>query len=174
MASGDTLLEFFPEDGHPGDADFATFDTYLTTSADEPDAVVTVLDFDPGATEEYIYFRGVMPRHYDGGGLTLSIDWTSEATTGDVIWSAALKSTASGVNMLTAAFAAPNDSAAATTNGTARVKTTTTITFTDGADMDSVAAGEEFWIEFHRSSADANDTMNSNDAEFNSMEIQET
>ena len=70
MASGDTLVVFTPQHAAPGDADFATFDTILTATADEPDNVIPVLDFDPGATEEYTYFQGVMPRHYGGGGRT--------------------------------------------------------------------------------------------------------
>ena len=175
MASGDTLCVFDALSGVPGDADYATMDTILTTSADEPDSIVPVLDFDPGATEEYIYFRGRMPEHYGGGGVTVTISWTSEATTGNVIWSLAWKSfTAGADNVVTKAFAAPNDSSASATDATARDLNETTITFTDGADMDSVAAGEMFWLELHRSSADASDTMDSNDAEFHSMHIEET
>jgi hypothetical protein len=166
---------FTPRDGVPGDADFATLDTILTASADEPDNVIPVLDFDPGATEEYIYFQGFMPRHYDGGGLTVTLGWSSDATTGDVIWGVAFKSVTDDADDLDSkAFAAPNESAATTTATAAGELDYITITFTDGADMDSVAAGEVFWLEVHRSSADASDTLNSNDAELHFIEIQET
>ncbi len=175
MASGQALLYFDPTSGKPGDADYATRDTILTTSADEPDNVIDVLDFDPGSTEEYIYFRAVMPDGYSAAtGVTLTIDWTSEATTGDVIWSAAFKRFADSVNVVTTAFSAPNDAAALTTDGTARDVNVSTITFTAGADMASVVAGDSFWIEFHRSSADASDTMNSNDAELHGFWLKDT
>lgn len=175
MASGDTLVVFTPQMGVPGDADFATFDTILTASADEPDNVIPVLDFDPGATEEYIYFQGVMPRHYGGGGLTVTIGWSSDATTGNVIWSVAFKSVTDDADDLDSkAFAAENDSSADATASAAGEVAYTTVTFTDGADMDSVAAGELFWMEVHRSSADASDTLDSNDAELHFIEIKET
>ena len=175
MASGDTLCYFDALSGVPGDADFATLDTILSASTDEPDNVIPVLDFDPGATEEYVYFRGVMPRHYSGGGVTVTIGWSSTATTGNVIWSMAWKSVSDDADDLdTKVFAAENDSAADATASAAGEVAYTTITFTDGADMDSVAAGEYFWIELRRSSADANDTLDSNDAEFHFMEIRET
>ena len=175
MASGDTLCVFVATDGVPGDADYATIDTILTASTDEPDNIIPVLDFDPGATEEYIYFCGVMPRNYGGGGVTVTIGWSSDATTGNVVWSVAFKSVTDDADDLdTKVFAAENDSAADATASAAGEVAYTTITFTDGADMDSVAAGELFWMEVHRSSADASDTLNSNDAELHFIEIKET
>lgn len=176
MASGDTLCVFTPNAAVPGDADFATFDTILTASADEPDNIIPVLDFDPGATEEHIYFQGFMPRHYAGTtGVTVTLGWSSDATTGNVIWGVAFKSVTDDADDLDSkAFAAPNESAADATASAAGEVAYTTITFTDGADMDSVVAGELFWLEVHRSSADANDTLNSNDAELHFIEIQET
>lgn len=175
MASGDTLLVFTALNAVPGDADYATFDTILTASADEPDNVIPVLDFDPGATEEYAYFTGVMPRNYGGGGVTVTLGWSSDATTGNVIWGVAFKSiTDDADDVDSKVFAAPNESAADATASAAGEVAYTTITFTDGADMDSVAAGEYFWIEVHRSSADVSDTMDSNDAELHFIEIKET
>lgn len=175
MASGDTLLILDALDGVPGDADNATLTTILTASADEPDQVIPVLAFDPGSTEEHTFFRSVMPRNYGGGGLTVTIYWSSDATSGNVIWSLAFKSVTADVDDLDSkAFAAENDSAADATASAAGEITETTITFTDGADMDSVAAGEMFMLDLHRSSAAGGDTMNSNDAEFHCMEIRET
>lgn len=175
MASGDTLVVFTALHNVPGDADYATLDTFLTASADEPDSYVPVLDFDPGATEEYAYFYGVMPRNYGAGGLTVTLGWSSDATSGNVIWGVAFKSVTDDADDLDSkAFAAPNESAADATASAAGEVAYTTITFTDGADMDSVAAGEYFWLEVHRSSADASDTLNSNDAELHFIEIKET
>ncbi len=174
MASGDTLILFNAQCAQFPDADYATFDAILTASADEPDHVMPVLDFDPGATDEYCYFTGVMPRSYDGGGLTVTICWTSEATSGDCIWAVAFKSVSDDADDLDSkAFAAPN-SVTATTASAAREVDYATVTFTDGADMDSVAAGEMFVLEFSRTASSGSDTMTSNDAELHLIEIQET
>ena len=173
MASGDTLLIFTALHNEPPDADFATLDTILTTSTDEPDDYVPVLDFDPGSTQEYASFAAHMPRHYGGGGLTVTLIWTSEATSGDVKWDVAFKAFADSSNLLSSTYAAVN-TVTTTTDGTARDINTSEITFTDGADMDSVAAGEYFRMLVTRDGADAADTMNSNDAELISIEIRET
>ena len=132
MASGDALCVWRALDNEPPDADFATFDTILTTSTDAPDDVVPVLDFDPGATQEYAAFSAFMPNHYAGGGLTLTLVWTSEATTGNVKWDAAFKALADAAAMLAATYAAIQ-TVTTGTDGTARGINTSTITFTDGA-----------------------------------------
>jgi hypothetical protein len=175
MASGQTLRTFYPRSASYPDADAASLDWILTASTDEPDHLVPVLDFDPGATQEYAYWEDSMPSEYDGGGITLTFVWSSDATSGNVIWSAAFKSLSDDADDLdTKAFAAENDSAADATASAAGEVAYTTITFTDGADMDSVAANEMFHLEVHRSSADASDTMNSNDAELHMIIMTET
>jgi len=174
MSSGDTLLVLVPADAQPPDADLATFDEILTASADEPDQRILVLDFDPGSTEEYAYFAGVMPRHYDGGGVTVTIGWSSDATSGVCRWAVAFKSVTDDADDLDSkAFAAPNTVDATTASAAGEVDYAE-IAFTDGADMDSVAAGELFFLELSRNSSHANDTMNSNDAELHFIEIRET
>jgi hypothetical protein len=175
LASGDTLAVFFPYNSVPGDADSATLDTILTASADEPDNIIPVLDFDPGATEEYTYFPGFMPGNYDAGGFTVVIGWSSDATSGNVIWNLAWKSVTDDADDLDSkAFAAPNASAADATANVAGEVAYTEITFTDGADSDSVAANEYFWLELSRNSSNGSDTLNSNDAEFHFLVIKET
>ena len=174
MASGDTLAFWTALSNEPPDADYATFDTILTASADEPDDVVPVLDFDPGSTQEFASFTGFMPRHYDGGGVTLTIIWSSDATTGNVKWDAAFKSfTDDADDIDSKAYAAVNTVTVATAN-LAGEPDYATITFTDGADMDSVAAGEYFRLTLTRDGPDAGDTMTSNDAELWSIEMKET
>jgi len=173
MASGDALLVFTPHNNDPTDADFATLDTILTTSADEPDDVVLVLDFDPGATSEFASWVGVMPEHYASGGITLDILWTSEATSGAVVWEAALKNLGDAVAMLAATYAAKN-TVTTTTDGTARAVNTSQITFTDGADMDSVLKNEMFRLTIDRDGDAGGDTMNSNDAELIAVYMRET
>jgi len=173
MATTDALCVWRALDNEPPDADFATLDTILTTSTDEPDDVVPVLDFDPGSTQEFAAFSAFMPEHYGGGGLTLTLVWTSEATSGDVKWDAAFKALADSSNLLSSTYAAVN-TVTTTTDGTARDINTSTITFTDGADMDSVVKNEYFRLTITRDGADAADTMNSNDAELIAVYLTET
>jgi hypothetical protein len=174
MASGDTLCVFFANDNEPPDADYATLDTILVASADEPDDYIPVLDFDPGATNEHAEFGGFMPRHYGGGGITVTLIWSSDATSGAVKWNVALKSVTDDADDLdTKVYAAANTVTATTANAAGEADYAA-ITFTDGADMDSVAVGEYFRMRVTRDSADAADTLNSNDAELICVEIKET
>lgn len=172
MAAGDTLLTLSPMNGCPPDATFATLDTFAGGSS--PAENHPVLDFD-SSTAEYMDFYCVMPRSYAGGGLTLTFMWSSDATTGNVIWSAAFKSVSDDADDLDSkAFAAYNDATADATASAAGEVAYTTLTFTDGADMDSVAAGEMFILRIRRRADQAGDTMNSNDAELHAIEIRET
>jgi hypothetical protein len=173
MASGDSLLSWNALSNEPPDDAIATLDFILTTSTDEPDDVVPVLDFDPGATQEYAVFSAHMPAHYDGGGVTLILIWTSEATTGNVKWDAAFKRYADSTNLLSKTYAT-EQTATTTTDGTARDINTTTITFTNGTQMDSITVEELFHLLVTRDSADSSDTMNSNDAELISVYLKET
>jgi len=115
-----------------------------------------------------------MPRHYGGGGLTVTIGWmATSATTGDVVWDAALKSVTDDADDLdTKAFAAVNSATDTTASASGEVAYTT-VTFTDGADMDSVAAGEYFQFYLNRDANNGSDTM-TGDAELVFIEIRET
>lgn len=134
-----------------------------------------LLDFD-AASNEVAMWQGFMPRHYDGGGLTITTGVASaSATTGDMSWKIFLMSVTSNVdNLRTKNFAAPQENTevdAATTLGAEREFT---ITFTDGAQMDSIAKGEMFYILLMRDAQDGTNDDMAGDAEFVFMEIQET
>jgi len=173
MASGDSLLIFTPANGEFSDANFATIDSILTASSDEPDHIMPVLDFDPGAADEYIYFRGVMPQHYSGNGLKVIIGWSSDAVSGVCRWAAAFKSISDDADDLDSKVFASANTVDATTASAAGEVDYAIINFTDGADMDSVALGDFFILALSRNSSHANDTMNSNDSELHFVEIQE-
>lgn len=164
MASGDSLCVFVPAMSEPPASNYATFDTRNG---------VLVLDFND-TTDESVEFPGFMPRHYDGGGLTVTVGWmATTATTGNCIWDVAFKSVSDDADDLdTKAFAAVNSVTATTASATGEVDYAT-ITFTDGADMDSVAAGEYFRLSLNRDANNASDTM-TGDAELVFVEIRET
>ncbi len=174
MSTGDALCVWRAMDNEPPDADYATLGTILTASADEPDDVIPVLKFDPGATQEYAGFSAVMPEHYAGGGLTLTLMWASDAGTGNVKWDAAFKSFTVDVDDVDSKqYAAIQTATEATASAAGEIQYTD-ITFTDGAQMDSVAKNEYFRLTITRDSADAGDTMDSNDAELIAVYLTET
>lgn len=170
MASGDTLISWAANSNEPPSlaSSFATPDV-RGPNTDE----VSLLDFD-AATDENAIFGGVMPRHYDGGGVTVQLVWAaSTATSGNVVWNAAFsRFDHSGNDMDVDGFAAVNavtDAAEAPSGAVHYVD----ITFTDGADMDSVPAGEYFRLRVTRDANNGSDTM-AGDAELVAVEIRET
>jgi hypothetical protein len=163
MASGDTLLVFGPLNNEPPSSNPATLDMRN---------LHPVLDFDAGTNESAV-FTGVMPQHYDGGGVTVKIHYAmSSATSGDVDWDAAFERIGDQQQDIDSdSFAAVNSQDDTTVPGTSGLVDVVSITFEDGADMDSVAAGEAFRLKITRDAA--NDTA-AGDAELVAVEIQET
>ena len=166
MASGDTLCYFNALNNEPPASSFATLDTRNS---------IWVLDFDADA-DESAEFGGFMPRHYDGSGITVTIGWMATDTTvtpHNVVWNAAFKSVSDDADDLDSkAFAAANTATDAEASASGEVAYTT-ITFTDGADMDSVAAGEYFRLRITRDADNGSDTL-TDDAELLFVEIKET
>ena len=166
MASGNTLAVFTPYNSEPPSANYATIDLRN---------LHPVLDFD-GATDEEAVFTGILPRHYGGGGLTvyLHVMFTS-ATSGSAYWQAAFERMDDGTLDTDADSFASFKGAAGNPNGTSGVMTLVTITFTSGAEMDSLAAGEMFRLKIRR---DADGTAGTDDvatdAELVGIEIKET
>src|SRR5690242_10501892 len=78
MASGQTLCTWTAEGGASFPAtNYATFDTRNTHAC---------YDFD-ATTQESIYLRFVLPRHYGGGGITVYLHWAAtSATSGSGGW----------------------------------------------------------------------------------------
>lgn len=164
MASGDTLLVFRAWEAAFPTSNPATRDTRNNHR---------VLDYD-AATDETAYFEGVLPRAYDGGGLTATIVWmASTATSGNCVWNIGVeRHQDDAFDLDSDGFAANN----AVTAGAASASGETSydaITFTDGADMDSLAVGESFRIQVVRDANNASDTM-AGDAELLRVEIRET
>lgn len=163
MASGDTLCQFFPQDNEPPSSNYATLDTRNGHPC---------LDFD-AATNESAVFTGIMPQHYDGGGVTVYLHYAmSSAMSGDIDWDAAFERIGDQQQDIDSdGFAAVNSVDDTTVPATSGNVDIVSIAFTDGADMDSVAAGESFRLKITRDAA--SDTA-AGDAELIAVEIRET
>lgn len=165
MASGNSLVAFFATDNHPPATQYATLDVRNGH---------TVLNFDASSVESAT-FESVLPRHYAGGGLTLTLAWmAASATSGNVMWQAAMERlNAAGSDVDTDSFATAQAAAAAAADATSGKLTYTTIAMSAGANMDSLAAGETFRLSVSRDATNGSDTM-VGDAQLLSVEIRET
>ena len=161
MATGDTLF-FTPLANQPPSTLFATLDTRN---------LHPILAFD-AATAWDAVFGGVLAGNYAGGGLTVTIHWTAaSATSGDVKWNAAIERMDTGTDLDADSFASVQTTTT-TTSATSGAIVTTSITFTNGAQMDSLAAGEAFRLKITRDAAAGGDTMTGN-AEIHRVVVRE-
>ena len=164
MASGDTLCVFHPYNNEPPAANYATLDVRNSRPC---------LDFD-ATTNESAVFSGVMPQHYAGTtGVTGFIHYAmSSAEANTVDWDMAFELV--GDQQLDVDgddFAAVNSVDDTTVPGTTGLVDIVSIAFADGADMDSVAAGDGFRLKVTR---DAASDDAAGDAELYWVEIRET
>ncbi len=164
MASGDTLLVFTALSGQPPASNYATLDTRNTH---------LILDFD-ATTDETIYFGGVLPRNYGGNGVTVRICWmASTATSNDCVWAADWEAHPDDTFDLDGdGFAGPQTVTATAPSASGEVSYDD-IAFTDGAQMDSLAAGESFRLKVYRDADNGSDNM-AGDAELLRVEVRET
>lgn len=106
--------------------------------------------FDDTVSQELIY-TGVLSSTYGGGGLTLTLYWVAaSATSGSVGWTAAIeRDDEAGIDIDSDSFAAAQTTTA-TAPGTSGQIDYAVITFTDGAQMDGLLAGEAFRLKITR------------------------
>lgn len=152
-AGGDAapFLQWTALGNHPPASAYATIDTRNSHP---------VLDFD-GSTDEEAIFAGVLPTGYAGGGLTCEVFCAfTSATSGSVRWQAAIERIDASSLDIDADNAAAYQSAGGTAPGTSGQIIKVAITFTDGAQMDSLAAGEAFRLRIRR---DADGTSGTDD-----------
>lgn len=162
MASGNTLLAFFPGDNMPPATNYATFNTRNGQ---------LVLEFDT-TTQEGSYFRGVLPRHYAGGGITVYLHWmAATATSGTIGWDVAFENNSDGTDLDADSFATAQTVTAATVNAASGVQSITNVAVTDGANVDSITVGQSFRLRVRRDVA--NDTA-AGDAQLMAIELKET
>lgn len=165
MASGDSLVYFNPQMAQFPSSNYATFDTRNT---------VLVLDFDD-TTDETCYFRGLMPRHYDGGGVTVSVRWAAtSATTGTISLDVAFAKVGDDTDDIDGSLFASAKNANPTTASASGEVDYVDIAFSS-AEADSVAAGEEFFLLVRRDADGTTSTDNlTGDMELLGIEIRET
>ena len=101
-----------------------------------------ILDFDD-TTDETAYFNIMLPEDYAGGGLTVTVGYSHSATTGDVDVDIAIERIGDQqLDIDSDSFAAVNSTDNTTVPSTSGNIDVVSVTFTNGADMDSLAAGE--------------------------------
>lgn len=143
-------MQFGPLDNEAPSANYATLDTRN---------LHPVLDFDAG-TDESAVFTGILPPYYSGGGISVEIFWSAtSATSGNVVWNAAIERIdLSGLDIDADSFASAQTVTTAAP-GTSGMVVKSTITFSNGAQMDSLAADEPFRLKVTRDADNGSDTM---------------
>lgn len=158
--------KLYPTGYEPPASNYATLDTRNAH---------TVLDFD-GSTDEEAVWTFQLPSHYAGGGLSVDIfcSFTS-ATSGSVRWQAAIeRMDLSSLDIDSDSFAS-FQSAGGSAPGTSGRIIKVTVAFTDGAQMDSLAAGELGRLKIRRDADGTSGTDDiTTDAEVLAVVIRET
>jgi hypothetical protein len=159
MASGDPVVQVLRV--MPPGTSAATMDARAGGSA--PAESVIVWDFDANSDEYMDFLCRLLG--YDGGGLTFTLPWSaSSANSGQTRWEVAIRrmnddaenvDTSHSYDFNGVSDAAPSDSGELSYP---------TISFSDGADMDSWAEGELAIVRVHRDYDHGDDGM-SGDAE---------
>lgn len=169
MASGNQVVEVIQ--ATPPATLYATLD--VRAGGSTPVESFMVYDFD-SATVEYMDFLCRLGEDYDGGGLTFTIYWSAtSATTGDVVWGIGIRRIADDAEDVDGSHTYDYNSVTATTASATGEVDYAAITFTDGADMDSWAAGELAMVRIKRTASDGGDTM-TGDAELHALAAKET
>jgi len=141
-ASGNLLLLWGPQASVPPASNYGTLDIRGTH---------LVADFDD-TTSECLYFRGVMPANYAGGGIAVKVHASlTSATTGTLGWLVALERVSdSQQDIDSTGFASDNTITATTVPGTSGHVSILSVNISSGANMDSIAAGEGFRLRLCR------------------------
>lgn len=117
-----------------------------------------VYTFDAAAIE-YLDFKCVL-RGYGGGGLTFTLPWSAaSATTGTTRWGIAIRRIQDDLEDIDAAHTYDFNDVDDTAASASGELSYPTVTFTNGADMDSWADGEVAIVRVYRNATHANDTM---------------
>lgn len=147
MATGDIVAKI-EEVLQPvsGSAEIGVFQVTTPT----PDVGLRCIDFSSSANESIIY-KCRMLKVYSGSiGVKVRIEWVGNATSGSVEWEVSFLRLNEDADLDTKTFAAVQTVTTATDTGSANKVNISEITFTDGSQMDSVAAGDLFLLSILR------------------------
>lgn len=159
MASGDPVVQVL--EVMPTATSAATRD--IRVGGSTPAEHVLVWDFDD-SSDEYMDLKCQL-RGYDGGGLTFMLPWSaSSATSGGVRWEVGIRRVQDDAEDIDGAHSYDYNAVTDTAPSASGELSYPTVSFTDGADMDSWADGEVAIVRVHRDYDHADDDM-SGDAE---------
>jgi hypothetical protein len=118
------------------------------------------VQFANSADIEAIY-SNTLPEAYLGQGVTVTIRWVAQtATTGDVVWGISFERlNQAGVDLDDSPTWSTEKTVVSSAPGTSGQIQIASITFTDGAEMDSTQASENFRIRVRRLGDNGSDTM---------------
>lgn len=154
MASGDPVVQVLAI--IPPGANAATIDTRAGGST--PAENVMLHDFDAGVSE-YLDRKCILVG-YDGGGLTFTIPWSASTATGNQArWEIAIRRVQDDAEDIDSAHTYVFNGVSDTAPSASGELSYPTITFTDGADMDSWADGEIAIVRIYRDHDHTDDTM---------------
>jgi len=164
MASGNTLLEWAGQANEPPASNPMTYDTRNQHPVYDADA----------ATAERRVVSGIMPQHYDGGGIDVLVHFSMSADNNDAhgVRVAVALEDDSAQDLDSDSFASAQE-ATGNPSTTLGVETVVTVSFTDGAQMDNVGAGDRFRLYIERNVSHGDDDA-TGDAEFGPIEIRES
>lgn len=117
-----------------------------------------VWQFDSG-TIEYLDFKVRLSEKYAGGGITLKLGYSSTQTSGAAVWGAALRRVADDAEDLDTSQTYDFNDVTSTTASAVGEVAYASITFTNGSDMDSVAAGEYAILRIRRNASSGSDNL---------------
>jgi hypothetical protein len=141
MASGDLLETFYPASNEPPTTNYATLDTRNSHP---------VLDFDDTTAESSV-FTGLLVG-YAGGGITVTVGFSmTSAITNTCGWTVEIERIGDQVLDIDAdSFATAQTITAVTVPGTSGFVDVVSVNISNGANMDSVADGEQFRLRLTR------------------------
>ena len=155
MASGKPVVEVI--NALPPASSAATRD--VRPGGSSPAESAEVFDFD-AAADEYMDFLCRLSEDYAGGGLTFILPWSAtSANSGVTRWGIAIRRIQDDAEDIDASQTYDFNEADDTAASLSGELSYPTITFTNGADMDSWAAGELAIVRVMRNADHANDTM---------------
>jgi len=155
-SSGSTIARFTAVQGEPPASTYATFSTRNSLG---------VLDYDP-ATDEAARFRFIIPAGYSVTNVTVVVQWTTTATSGNAVWQARFwKLTGSDIDSDSFGPAVTQTTACSATAGTVVTSTITPV------GLDDATASQEVAMEITRLGSSGSDTINSNDLNLLSVEV---